>query len=119
MLGFFSERKLKMDYNKIGIDAMQEGDFEKAAEAFTKAIEENGQDPVPYINFANLLSSVNELERALAFYNRALELDNSAAAAYYGAGNVYVMKESFSEAKDMFEKALRSGMENGDLFYML
>ncbi|MEC2019615.1 tetratricopeptide repeat protein, partial [Bacillus velezensis] len=31
-----------MDYNKIGIDAMQEGDFEKAAEAFTKAIEENG-----------------------------------------------------------------------------
>ncbi len=74
MLGFFSERKLKMDYNKIGIDAMQEGDFEKAAEAFTKAIEENGQDPVPYINFANLLSSVNELERALAFYNRALEL---------------------------------------------
>ena len=59
---------------------------------------------MPYINFANLLSSVNELERALAFYNRALELDNSAAAAYYGAGNVYVMKESFSEAKDMFEK---------------
>ena len=74
---------------------------------------------MPYINFANLLSSVNELERALAFYNRALELDNSAAAAYYSAGNVYVMKESFSEAKDMFEKALRSGMENGDLFYML
>lgn len=43
MLGFFSERKLKMDYNKIGIDAMQEGDFEKAAEAFTKAIEETAK----------------------------------------------------------------------------
>lgn len=108
-----------MDYNQLGIEAMQEGDYEKAAEAFTKAIEENKEDAIPYINFANLLSSVNELERALAFYDKALELDNSAATAYYGAGNVYVVKEMYKEAKDMFEKALRAGMENGDLFYML
>lgn len=67
-----------MDYNQLGIEAMQEGDYEKAAEAFTKAIEENKEDAIPYINFANLLSSVNELERALAFYDKALELDSSA-----------------------------------------
>lgn len=99
-----------MDYNQLGIEAMQEGDYEKAAEAFTKAIEENKEDAIPYINFANLLSSVNELERALAFYDKALELDSSAATAYYGAGNVYVVKEMYKEAKDMFEKALRAGI---------
>ncbi|MCY9400829.1 tetratricopeptide repeat protein, partial [Bacillus haynesii] len=88
---------------------MQEGDFEKAAEAFTKAIDENSGDPVPYINFANLLSAVGELDRALKFYDRAAALDEKAGAAYYGAGNVYVMKERYQEAKDMFEKAHRTG----------
>ncbi|RCK12103.1 tetratricopeptide repeat protein [Bacillus licheniformis] len=66
-----------MDYNQIGIDAMQKGDFEKAAEAFTKAIDENSGDPVPYINFANLLSAVGELDRALKFYDRAAALDRA------------------------------------------
>ncbi|MFP7350896.1 tetratricopeptide repeat protein [Bacillus licheniformis] len=108
-----------MDYNQNGIDAMQKGDFEKAAEAFTKAIDENSGDPVPYINFANLLSAVGELDRALKFYDRAAALDEKAGAAYYGAGNVYVMKERYQEAKDMFEKAHRTGMENSDLYYML
>lgn len=63
-----------MNYNEIGIEALNQGNIEKAAEAFTKAIEESPKDPVPYINFANLLSSINEFERALNFFRKQLNL---------------------------------------------
>lgn len=108
-----------MNHNEIGIEALNQGNIEKAAEAFTKAIEESPKDPVPYINFANLLSSINEFERALNFFQKAIELDHAAVLTYYGAGNVYTLKEDFMKAKDYFEQALQAGMENSDLFYML
>lgn len=108
-----------MNHNEIGIEALNQGNIEKTAEAFTKAIEESPKDPVPYINFANLLSSINEFERALNFFQKAIELDHALVAAYYGAGNVYTLKEDFMKAKDYFEQALQAGMENSDLFYML
>lgn len=63
-----------MNHNEIGIEALNQGNIEKAAEAFTKAIEESPKDPVPYINFANLLSSINEFERALNFFKKQLNL---------------------------------------------
>lgn len=64
----------RMNHNEIGIEALNQGNIEKAAEAFTKAIEESPKDPVPYINFANLLSSINEFERALNFFKKQLNL---------------------------------------------
>lgn len=67
-----------MNHNEIGIEALNQGNIEQAAEAFTKAIEESPKDPVPYINFANLLSSVHEFERALNFFQKAIELDHTA-----------------------------------------
>lgn len=63
-----------MNHNEIGIEALNQGNIEKAAEAFTKAIEKSPKDPVPYINFANLLSSINEFERALNFFKKQLNL---------------------------------------------
>ena len=42
-----------------------------------------------------------------------------AATAYYGAGNIYYNQENFNEAKNMYEKALKKGLDQGDLHYML
>ena len=64
-----------MDLNQRGIEAMQNGNFEEAATFFSEAIEANPNDAVGYINFGNLLSAVNELEKALKFYEKALEFD--------------------------------------------
>ena len=73
----------KLNYNELGIQAIQEEDYEKAVELFTKAMEENPEDSIGYINFGNLLASMNENDRAERFFQKAITLDEEAATAYY------------------------------------
>ena len=62
----------KLNYNELGIQAIQEEDYEKAAEWFKKAVEENPEDSIGYINFGNLLASMNENDRAERFFQKAI-----------------------------------------------
>ena len=101
-----------MDKNQQGIQYMQEGKYEEAAKIFNEAIEENPSEPVAYINFGNVLTAVGEYDKAIRFYQKALELDENAAAAYYSLGNLYYESEKLIEAKDMFEAAIRHGLES-------
>ncbi|HHQ0971613.1 TPA: tetratricopeptide repeat protein, partial [Listeria innocua] len=52
---------------------MQEGNLEEAVKLFTEVIEEHPSDPVGYINFGNVLLSMDDFERAELFFKRALE----------------------------------------------
>lgn len=108
-----------MDYNELGIQAIQEENYEKAVELFTKAIEENPNEAIGYINFGNLLSSMNEDERAEKFFQKAITLDEGAATAYYSLANLYYNAERFAEAAKLYEKAISTGIEGPDAYYML
>ncbi|WP_313891759.1 tetratricopeptide repeat protein [Psychrobacillus sp.] len=108
-----------MNYNELGIQAIQEEDYEKAAELFTKAIEENPEEAIGYINFGNLLSSMNENDRAERFLQKAIVLDENAATAYYSLANLYYNAERFEEAAKLYEKAISNGIEGADAYFML
>jgi tetratricopeptide (TPR) repeat protein len=111
---------MDMDKNQQGIEFMQQGKYEEAAKVFNEAIEENPNEPVAYINFGNVLTAVGETDKAVKFYKKAIELDENAAAAYYSLGNLYYESDSkLVEAKDMFEKAIRLGLDNSDAYFML
>ncbi len=108
-----------LDKNQSGIEFMKEGKWEEAARAFMEAIEAYPADPVAYINFGNVLTAVGDTERAMNFYDKAISLDENATAAYYSKGGVYYDAQKFEEAKNMFELALKKGLETGDNFFML
>jgi tetratricopeptide (TPR) repeat protein len=108
-----------MDKNQTGIELMKEGKWEDAAKAFAEAIEEQPKDPVAYINFGNVLTAVGDTERAMSFYDKAIDLDENATAAYYSKGGVYYDNQDFAQAKNMFELAMKKGLETGDNFFML
>lgn len=108
-----------MNFNELGIQAIQEEDYEKAAELFTKAIEENPEEAIGYINFGNLLSSMNENDRAERFLQKAIVLDEKAATAYYSLANLYYNVERFEEAAKLYEKAISNGIEGADAYFML
>ena len=55
----------------------------------------------------------------MEFFQKAIELDEQAATAYYGAGNIYFNQEQYDEAKNMYELSLKKGMDHSDLFFML
>ncbi|MGE7623256.1 tetratricopeptide repeat protein [Viridibacillus sp. NPDC096237] len=108
-----------MDFNEQGIKAIQEKRYEDAVKAFTQAIEEEPNNTVGYINFGNLLASMDETERAERFFQKAITLDEKAATAYYGLANLYYNSERFMEAAKLYEISIRLGIEGEDAFYML
>ncbi|MGX9135369.1 tetratricopeptide repeat protein [Rummeliibacillus sp. JY-2-4R] len=108
-----------MNFNDEGVKAIQEKRFEDAAKAFTQAIEESPDDPVGYINFGNLLASMDDIERAERFFQKAITLDENAATAYYGLANLYYNSERFLEAAKLYERSIRQGIEGADAYYML
>ncbi|MFJ5768515.1 tetratricopeptide repeat protein [Psychrobacillus sp. NPDC093180] len=108
-----------MNYNELGIQAIQEENYEKAVELFTKAIEENPNEAIGYINFGNLLSSMNENDRAERFFQKAITLDEHAATAYYSLANLYYNADRFEEAAKLYEKAIANGIEGADAYFML
>lgn len=109
----------KMDNSQLGIQYMQEGKWEEAAKIFMEEIEKNPNNAVSYVNFGNVLSALGDDTRALSFYQKAIEIDDTTAAAYYSAGTVYYEKENLESAKNMFELALEKGLESSDNFFML
>lgn len=108
------------DNNAIGIQYLQEGKYELAIKAFTEEIENNPTNAVAYVNFGNVLNAVGEKEKAMNFYKKALGLDEKMAAAYYALGNNYFELEDWQNAKEMFEAAMKNGLQNdGDTLFML
>ncbi|WP_431030519.1 tetratricopeptide repeat protein [Lysinibacillus sp. LZ02] len=108
-----------MDYNEIGIKAFQEKRYEDAAQAFNDAIEQNPNEAVGYINFGNLLATMNDVERAERFFQKAITVDEQAATAYYGLANLYYNVERFVEAAKLYQKSIEHGIEGADAYFML
>jgi tetratricopeptide (TPR) repeat protein len=110
---------MNIDFNEKGIKAFQEKRYEDAAQAFTQAIEANPDDALGYVNFGNLLASMNDIERAERFFQKAITVDEKAATAYYGLANLYFESERFTEAAKLYQHSIDFGIEGADAFYML
>ena len=108
-----------INYNEIGIKAFKEKRYEDAAQAFNDAIEQNPNDAVGYVNFGNLLATLNDVERAERFFQKAITVDDKAATAYYGLANLYYNAERFIEAAKLYQKSIEHGIEDADAYFML
>ncbi|NYF24970.1 lipopolysaccharide assembly protein LapB [Sporosarcina sp. JAI121] len=108
-----------MEYNEIGIAALQNGEYEKAVEAFMQGVEKDPDNAVGYINLGNVFASLGDAERAEPFFQKAITLDAEAGTAFYGLANLYYNKERFEEAAKLYEKAIRQGVEEADVYFML
>ncbi|MBM7633905.1 tetratricopeptide repeat protein [Geomicrobium sediminis] len=94
-------------------DYMSQGEDELALEQFHLALEnEEGDRAAIYTNLGTLLLAANEYEDALKCYQRAIQLDEKHASAYYGAGNVCYHVDKFQEAIAFYKQAITSGLND-------
>lgn len=111
--------QVKMDFNEQGIEALQNKEYEQAIAAFLQGIEENPDDAVGYINVGNVFASVGDTEKAERFFQKAITLDEEAGTALYGLANLYYNEERYEEASKLYEQAIRKGIEEADVYFML
>ena len=73
-----------------GLTHYSKGEYNKAMERFSRAIELNPQLSVAYNNRGSAYAKKGEYDRAIQDYDRAIELDPSDADAYYNRGLAYM-----------------------------
>lgn len=81
------------------------GDYEKAIETFTQAIEIN-PIPVLYNDRGNAYLAIGDYERALADYETAIELSPSLGYAYYNRGRLKRLQGRYEDSIPDFQKSL-------------
>ncbi len=98
------EKGLKYDIDK---------DYDKAIEAFTKAIALKSDYAYAYTNRGLVYHNKGQYDRAIEDYNKAIVLDPNDAEAYNNRGVTYAVKNDMERAISDYKKACDMGNELG------
>jgi tetratricopeptide (TPR) repeat protein len=101
--------------NNLGVEYYKLGEYEKAEEAYQKALQINPKYPDPYHNLGNILADNNQFVQALEYYKMALEHCPQGAEKeiFNSLGVMYKKQGKLKEAKALFFTALKE-----DPFYV-
>ncbi|CAN5258010.1 hypothetical protein BH10ACI1_BH10ACI1_23250 [soil metagenome] len=93
-------------YYKLGSDAYDEKDYEKAIANYTQAIRLNSQSADTYYNRALAYYDSEDYEKAIADYTKSIQL-KPGADAYNNRGLAYELNGNYKLAADDYRTALR------------
>ena len=94
-------------------DTLKPTEHSQIIALFTRAIDRNAKDAVAYYDRGLTYAAVDEWERAIADYNKAIEIDPKYVDAYIGRGKAY-SSERFDDARAMadYNKAIELDPKN-------
>jgi tetratricopeptide (TPR) repeat protein len=111
----FADSKTAERSAGAGKEAMEQGRFEEAVELFSKAIEDDSNNPALYGNRANAYSSLRKLDEALKDYDTAIQKtialsgdpkDKRLAFFLYNRGYAYYSAGRITEALVEYQKVI-------------
>ena len=88
----------------------------EAGGAFESAISLGKNSAESYVNYANLLTDIGELEGALLHYDNALAIDPNMAKAYYGKYKILSTIWEKRKAIEYLDKAIELDTDNAVLY---
>jgi tetratricopeptide (TPR) repeat protein len=95
-------------YFKIAVLFQQAQNHIEAERLLNKCIAVNSSNPLYYCSLGDSLVSLGKIQNALEAYEKAVQYDNSRAAAYYNRlGNSLMKAGNFSQAADAFQSAIQ------------
>ena len=92
--------------NNQGLIYNNNGEYDKAMSAFTKAIELDPNFALGYSNRGWVHIKLGQYEQAIADCTKAIELDPSLALAYNNRGWAYIESEQYEQAIADLDKAM-------------
>ena len=96
-------------WNDLGETFFKAGTFDKAVNAFYKAIEIEPDNGWPYANLARILVSQGQFKKAIALYQKSINLlknDKDKAAVWNLLGNAYRKLNDYDNAVKAYQKAV-------------
>ena len=102
-------------HNNHGLAYQEEGDYDRAIESFTKAIELNPNYAEAYNNRGNAYRDDGNFDRAIADYTKAIELKPNFVEAYNHRDDAYYAKGDYdgtiAEYRGITEKVIGAALE--------
>ena len=109
--------------NKEGLQAYEDGDYQRAAQLFQEAITSDNTNAEYYVNLGMANLEQGSYETASANFDNAIRLDPEEKKAYRGKGLLALKTGDYESAVSFFNQALEmsggkvSGDETDVLFY--
>lgn len=98
-------------------EAYNNGDYERAAELYRQAIEQNPDDPRLHFNLGNSLYQMgrtDEARESFERYKRLAENNQERSMADYNVGRMLIDNEQYEEASEYFKEALKNNPADAD-----
>lgn len=99
-----------------GVTLMQVQNYEKAKEAFEKAIDLDKHNKKAYMHLGNALANLDSLEEAKAAFEKVLLIDPNEGEAYFNIGNIYVLQDELYKCVENYNKAEENGFTQIELY---
>jgi Tfp pilus assembly protein PilF len=93
------------DFSSAGMKALEEGKYEAAVQAFTKAIEADAKDYFAHFNLAMAYGLLHQDAEGIAEYRKTLELKPELYEAELNAGILLMRQKNPAEALPLFQNA--------------
>jgi tetratricopeptide (TPR) repeat protein len=112
-----SQTLLGAMHSERGFDCIQEGDYVRAIEEFSRAIELKADLAEAYNGRGLAHRRLREYDQAIADYDRAIVLRPSYAMAHYNRGLVYYYLGQYAQAIEDYDRALQLGTPDDGRVY--
>jgi len=104
-----SEAERCMLYSNRGLNRERSGDWDGAMEDYTRAIDLQPENPVPYVGRANIRNNQGDLQEAIEDYNAAISRDPEDGVACLCRGICNGRLGRWEDARSDFDAAIRNG----------
>ncbi len=94
------------ELSRSGYEALQAGDYEKAAALLKRAAEADPKQPSIWLNLGMALLSLRQPEAALDALRKQIELNPFSEYAYFYLGRAYLAQRKYADAEAAFTKEL-------------
>jgi tetratricopeptide (TPR) repeat protein len=117
VIQILSQCNTAKECNIKGLSLYRLQDYWGSSSAFEKAMQLDKGNAETYVNYADLLFDVNDLEGALLYYDRAVAMDESMVKAYYGKYKILSMLWKKQEAIEYLDKIIELDPDNIVLYF--
>ena len=100
-------RESHTNYERLGWEAKNKGEFAKAIVYFDKALHYRQKPYFALQGKGECLLSLGEVEKAEECFNKAIQIDAQHPWAYHGLGRVCFYQERYDTALAYFEKSIK------------